>query len=175
MAIEQRVAAVGRLDDLIAAQIPQWRMYPSVQALMGMRGFQLYAAAVVVCELGDIHRFRHPRHLMAFLGLIPKEHTTGESRKLGSITKTGNSHARWILGEVVQHAFLPPKVSAHLSHRQQGLPPAYKELSWKMQTRLHQRSRHLIGRGIIKPKVTVALARELCGFIWALLRQVRIA
>ncbi|HRE79703.1 MAG TPA: hypothetical protein PLN52_01585 [Opitutaceae bacterium] len=60
----------------------------------------------------------------------------GESRKLSSITKTGNSHARWILGEVVQHAFLPPKVSAHLSRRQQGLLPAHKELSWKMQTRL---------------------------------------
>jgi len=174
LAIEQRFAAVERLDDLIAAQVPAWRMYPAVQALMGLRGFQLYAAAVVVCELGDIHRFRHPRHLMAFLGLIPREHTSADNRKLGAITKTGNSHARWILGEVVQHAFLPPKVSSHLALRQQGLPTAYRELSWKMQTRLHQRSRHLIGRGIIKPKVTIALARELCGFIWALLRQVKI-
>lgn len=172
LAIAQRVAQVGRLDDLIAAQVPQWKMYPAVQAVMGLRGVQLYAATVIVSELGDIHRFRHPRDLMAFLGLIPQEHTTGESRKLGSITKTGNAHARWILGEVVQHAFLPPKVSSHLALRQQGLPPAHRELSWKMQTRLHQRARHLLGRGVIKPKVTVALARELCGFVWALLRQV---
>jgi transposase len=172
LAISQRVAQVGRLDDLIAAQVPQWKLYPAVQALLGLRGVQLIAATVIVAELGDIHRFRQPRDLMAFLGLIPREHTTGESRKLGAITKTGNAHARWMLGEVVQHAFLPPKVSSPLALRQQGLPPAYRELSWKMQTRLYHRGRHLLGRGVIKPKVTVALARELCGFVWALLRQV---
>jgi transposase len=172
LTITQRMQQVDRLDELIAAQVPQWRMYPAVQALMGLRGVQLNAAAVLVAELGDIHRFEHPRHLMAFLGLVPKEHTTGDSRKLGSITKTGNAHARWILAEIVQHAFLPPKVSSHLALRQQGLPTAYRELSWKMQTRLHQRGRHLLGRGVMKPKVTIALARELCGFVWALLRQV---
>jgi transposase len=172
LTIAQRVAQVDRLDELIAAQVPQWRMYPAVQALMCLRGVQLNAAAVLVAELGDLHRFQHPRHLMAFLGLVPKEHTSGDSRKLGSITKTGNGHARWILAEIVQHAFLPPKVSSHLALRQQGQPTAYRELSWKMQTRLHQRGRHLLGRGIMKPKVTIALARELCGFVWALLRQV---
>ena len=112
---------------------------------------------------------------MAFLGLVPKEHTTGDSRKLGAITKSGNAHARWMMAEVVQHAFLPPKVSSHLALRQQGQPTAYRELSWKMQTRLHQRGRHLLGRGVMKPKVTIALARELCGFMAALLRQVPIA
>jgi transposase len=172
LTISQRMAQVGRLDELIEAQVPSWRMYPAVQALMTLRGVQLNAAAVIVAELGDIHRFHHPRHLMAFLGLVPKEHTTGDSRKLGAITKTGNAHARWILCEIVQHAFLPPKVSSHLAVRQQGQPAAYRELSWKMQTRLHQRGRHLLGRGVMKPKVTVALARELCGFLWALLRSV---
>jgi len=172
LTIAQRVAQVARLDDLIAAQVPQWKLYPAVQALMGLRGVQLNAAAVLVAELGDLRRFQHPRHLMAFLGLVPKEHSTGDSRKLGGITKSGNAHARWMLAEVVQHAFLPPKVSSHLALRQQGLPVAYRELSWKMQTRLHQRGRHLLGRGVMKPKVTIALARELCGFVWALLRQV---
>jgi len=172
LTITQRMAQLDRLDHLIAAQVPQWRMYPAVQALMSLRGVQLNAAAVLVAELGGIRRFRHPRHLMAFLGLVPKEHTTGDSRKLGSITKTGNAHARWILAEIVQHAFLPPKVSSHLALRQQGQPPAVKELSWKAQTRLHQRARHLLGRGIMKPKVTIALARELCGFVWAMLHLV---
>jgi len=172
LAISQRLGQVDRLDELIAAQVPQWKMYPAVQALMGLRGVQLNAATVIVAELGDIHRFAQPRHLMAFLGLVPREHTTGDSRKLGGITKSGNAHARWMLAEVVQHAFLPPKVSSHLALRQQGLPAAYRELSWKMQTRLHRRGRHLLGRGVMKPKVTIALARELCGFIWALLRQV---
>jgi transposase len=172
LAITQRFAQVERLDDLLEAQVPQWRMYPAVQALMGLRGVQLVAATVIVSEIGDIHRFAHPRHLMAFLGLIPREHTTGDSRKLGSITKTGNAHARWMLGEVSQHAFLPPKVSSHLALRQKDLPAPYRELSWKMQIRLYQRSRHLLNRGVMKPKITVALARELCGFVWALLRQV---
>lgn len=172
LAISQRLAQVDRLDELIAAQVPQWRLYPAVQALMCLRGVQLNAATVIVAELGDVQRFAHPRHLMAFLGLVPREHTTGDSRKLGGITKTGNAHARWILAEIVQHAFLPPKVSSHLALRQQGQPVAYRELSWKMQTRLHQRGRHLLGRGVMKPKVTIGLARELCGFVWALLRQV---
>ncbi len=172
LAMDQGVQRVSRLDELLAAQVPQWRLYPAVRALMGLRGFQLTAAAVLVAELGDVRRFAHPRHLMAFLGLVPREHTSGDRRHLGGITKAGNAHARWILVEVVQHAFLPPKVSAPLALRQQGLSPAMRELSWKVQTRLYKRSRHLLGRGLMKPKVTVALARELCGFVWALLRQV---
>lgn len=139
---------------------------------MTLRGFQLTAAAVLVAELGDVRRFEHPRHLMAFLGLIPREHSTGNTRRQGSITKAGNAHARWILVEAVQHAFLPPKVSAPLALRQQGQPAAWRELSWKIQVRLHQRGWHLLHRGVMKAKVTVALARELSGFVWDLLRQV---
>jgi transposase len=172
MAIDQGVKRVARLEDLIAAQVPQWRMYPAVEALMCLRGFQLTAAAVLVAELGDVRRFEHPQHLMAFLGLVPKQNTTGESRRLGAITKAGNAHARWILIEAVQHAFLPPKVSAPLALRQQGQPAAYRELAWKTQVRLHKRGWHLLHRGVMKAKVTVALARELSGFVWDLLRQV---
>lgn len=172
LAIDQATQRVARMDDLLAAQVPSWRMYPAVQALMCLRGFQLTAAAVLVAELGDVRRFAHPRHLMAFLGLVPREHTTGTDRRLGSITKAGNAHARWILVEATQHAFLPPKVSAPLSIRQQDQPAAYRELAWKVQVRLHKRSRHLLGRGVMKAKVTVALARELAGFVWALLTQV---
>ena len=172
LAIDQATQRVARLEDLIAVQVPQWRMYPAVQALMCLRGFQLTAAAVLVAELGDIHRFRHPRHLMAFLGLVPKEKTTGDDRKLSSITKAGNAHARWILIEAIQHATLPPKVSAPLSLRQTGQPQAYKDLSWKIQVRLHKRAWHLLQRGVIKAKVNVALARELAGFVWALLTEV---
>lgn len=172
LAIDQVMQRVSRLEELISAHVPQWRMYPAVQALMCLRGFQLVAASVLVAELGEIRRFKHPRHLMAFLGLVPREHTTGDNRKLGSITKSGNGHARWILCEAVQHALLPPKVSAQLAVRQEGQPPRYRELGWKAQTRLHARGWHLIQRGVMKPKVTIALARELCGFVWALLHQV---
>lgn len=172
LAVDQAVQRVQRLEELIETQVPRWRMYPAVEALMCLRGFQLVAASVLVAELGDVRRFDHPRHLMAFLGLIPSEHSSGESRKLGGITKSGNAHARWILAEVVQHALHPPKVSAPLSQRQQGQPAAYRELAWKVQNRLHKRGWHLLQRGVIKPKVTIALAREMSGFVWALLREV---
>jgi len=172
LAIDHAVERVKRLEELIESQVSEWRMYPAVQALMCLRGFKLTAAAVLVAELGDIRRFHHPRNLMAFLGLVPHETTTGDNRKLAGITKAGNAHARWILIEAIQHAFLPPKVSAPLALRQRELPPAYRELSWKVQVRLHKRGWHLLHRGVMKPKVCVALARELCGFVWDLLRRV---
>ena len=136
---------------------------------MCLRGFQLTAAAILVAELGDTRRFSHPRGLMAFLGLIPKENSTGTTRRLGSITKAGNAHARWILIEVIQPAFWPPKLSAPLSLRQSGQPQPYTDLAWKIQLRLHKRGWHLLRRGVMKAKVNVALARELSGFVWALL------
>lgn len=170
LAVTQCEERVSRLEQLLGLQAPLWRLYPAVEALMTIRGFQLVAAAVLVAELGDVRRFAHPRELMAFLGLVPKEESTGESRRLGSITKAGNAHARWILIETVQHAWLPPKVSAQLSKRQEGQPAARRELSWKIQVRLHKRAWHLSRRGVMKPKVTVALAREMAGFAWAMLQ-----
>lgn len=172
LAIDQATERVKRLDDLIVTQAPQWRMYPAVQALMCLRGFQLTAATILVAELGDVRRFTHPRHVMAFLGLVPKEATTGNTRRLGSITKAGNAHARWILIEAIQHAWLPPKVSAPLALRQAGQSEAYRSLAWKVQVRLHKRGWHLLQRGVMKAKINVALARELAGFVWDLLRQV---
>lgn len=172
LAFDQCTNRVARLDDLLAALVPKWRMYPAVKALMTLRGFQLVAATVLAAEIGDIRRFTHPRHLMAYLGLVPHEHTTGESRRLGSITKAGNVHARWMLIETVQCALRPPKVSKELTDRQEGQPAQRKELSWKTQCRLHKRGWSLINRGKLKPKVTVALAREMAGFVWAMLHTV---
>lgn len=103
-----------RLDELLETQVPTWRMYPAVKALMCLRGVQLVAATVLVAEIGDIRRFRHPQQLMGFLGLVPTEKSTGKTRRLGGITKAGNPHARWMLTEITQHAFLPPKVSSQL-------------------------------------------------------------
>jgi transposase len=172
LTIDQATERMKRYDELLEVQVPQWRYYPAVQAVMCLRGFQLVAATIIVAELGDVRRFAHPNHVTAFLGLVPKEETTGESRWLGSITKAGNSQARWCLVEAVQKALLPPKVSARLSMRQEGQPAAYKELGWKIQVRLHKRGWHLMHRGVMKAKVNIALARELAGFLWDLLRQV---
>jgi transposase len=171
-AFDQIVQRVQRLEELLAVHVPQWRMYPAVQALMCMRGFRLTAAAMLVAELGDIRRFSHPRHVMAFLGLVPKQNSTGQTVRMGAITKAGNPHARWILVEVVQHALMTPKVSRHLSLRQEGQPAIYRELSWKAQVRLHKRGWHLLRRGVMKAKVNIAMAREMVGFIWDLLCHV---
>ena len=172
LALEQCTQRVSRLDDLIAAQVPKWIHYPAVRALMNLRGFELTAATVLVAEIGNIRRFAHPRHLMAYLGLVPHEQSTGDTRRLGSITKAGNVHARWMLIETVQSALQPPKVSAPLSVRQQGQPADRRELSWKVQTRLYKRGWSLLHRGVMKPKVIVALAREMAGFVWAMLHLV---
>lgn len=171
-AIDQAERRLASLDDLIEVQVRGWRMYPAVEALMCLRGVQLVAATVLVAEIGDIHRFGHPRQLMGFLGLVPLERTTGSTRRVGAITKQGNAHARWMMIEVAQHALLSPKVSTQLSRRQEGQPTAYRELAWHAQTRLHKRGWHLLQRGLMKGKVTVALARELCGFVWAMLQLV---
>jgi transposase len=130
---------------------------------------------MLVAELNDVRRFAHPRGLMAYLGLVPREDSTGDTRHLGAITKAGNAQARWILVEAVQHAFNPPKVSAALALRQKDQPTIYRAIAWKAQLRLHQRGWHLLRRGVMKAKVNVALARELVGFIWDLLRQVPLA
>jgi len=172
LAVTQATERLKRLEELIAAQVPQWRLYPAVKALMCFRGFDLVAAATLVSEINEVRRFAHPRGLMAYLGLVPKENSTGDDRKLGAITKAGNAQARWILIEAVQHAGKTPKVSAPLARRQEGQPENYRRIAWKTQVRLHKRYWHLTCRGVMAGKVKVALARELVGFVWDLLRQV---
>ena len=164
------VAAAGerieRLEDQMHALLESWPKKPVVQALMGMRGFAMVGAMVLVSELGGAWRFTHPRQLMAYLGLVPTENTSDEKRRQGGITKAGNSHARWLLIEAAQHYRLAPKVSKELSVRQAGLSPEIKACSWKAQTRLHKRMMQLLARGKQRNKVTVAVARELTGFVW---------
>ena len=107
---------------------------------------------------------------MACLGLDPTENTSDQRRRQGGITKTGNAHARWLLIEAAHHYRLSPKVSKDLSARQQGLSKEVKACSWKAQTRLHKRMSQLLARGKQRNKVTVAVARELCGFVWQIFR-----
>jgi len=148
-----------------------WRLKPAVQALMAFRGFQLVASMITVSELGDIHRFEHPRQLMTYLGLVPTEASSGPRQRLGNISRCGNAHQRWLLTECAEHYALPPKISKELSARQEGQPQAVRELSWKAQNRLYLRFMKLLDRRLQRNKAKVAIARELCGFIWALLRS----
>jgi transposase len=161
---------VQRIEASMLTLLETWRLKPAVQALMAFRGFQLVAAMITVSELGDIHRFAHPRQLMTYLGLVSVEHSSGPHQRLGRISRCGNGHQRWLLTECAEHYALPPKVSKELARRQEGQPPAVRALSWKAQTRLHLRFTRLLARRLQRNKAKVAIARELCGFIWALLR-----
>ena len=161
---------IARCEAAMSDLLGKWRLEPAVRALMAMKGFQTVAAMIVVSELGALDRFTHPRQVMAYLGLVPSEKSSSDRRRQGSITKCGNAHARWLLVECAQHYAAPPKVSKELSRRQQNQSRAVRTLSWKAQNRLHQRYRRLMARRLQRNKVMVAVARELCGFIWELLR-----
>ena len=122
----------------------------------------------IISELGDLRRFDNPRKLMAFLGLVPSEHSSGGTRRQGGITKYGNSHARWMLIECSQHFRRSPQIGAALTTRQIGLTEEVKNLSWRMQNRLNKRYVKLKMRGKNENKCIVAIARELVAFIWEL-------
>ena len=162
---------IARCEAAMSDLLGKWRLAPAVRALMAMKGFQTVAAMIVVSELGALDRFTHPRQVMAYLGLVPSEKSSSDRRRQGAITKCGNAHARWLLVECAQHYATPPKVSKELSRRQQNQSRQMRALSWKAQNRLHQRYRRLMARRLQRNKVIVALARELCGFIWELLRS----
>ena len=152
---EERIA---RLEDQMQALLESWPMKPVVAAMMALHGFARVSAMVLVSELGSAWRFAHPRQLMAYLGLVPTENTSDQKRRQGGITKTGNSHARWLLIEAAQHYRLSPKVSKELSMRQEGQCAEVKACAWKAQTRLHKRMMQLCARGKERNKVTVAVA-----------------
>lgn len=168
--IDAAHARVQRIEASMLHLLETWRLKPAVEALMAFRGFQLVAAMITVSELGDIHRFEHPRQLMTYLGLVPTESSSGPHQRRGGISRCGNGHQRWLLTECAEHYLQPPKISKELSRRQEGQSQAVRELSWKAQNRLHRRFTRLLARRLQRNKAKVAIARELCGFIWALLR-----
>ena len=165
-AIDTCIDRVARLAEKMKQLLLDWEWEPIVRALMACKGFQEVAAMTIISELGDLRRFDHPKQLMAFLGLVPSENTTGTRRRQGGITKCGNSHARWMLVECSQHYRKAPKVSIALTTRQVGQSRQVKELAWRMQNRLHSRYVKLKMRGKKENKIIVALARELSAFIW---------
>jgi transposase len=149
-------------------------MAPVVEALQALRGVQFTVAVTTVAELGDLTRFDHPKPLMSDLGLTPAAYSSGERRRQGHITKTGNSHARRALIEGAWAYRYPAKVSRHLQLRLEKLPKPLQDISWRAQVRLCQRSRQLIARGKHANQVVVALARELVAFMWAIAKQVAV-
>jgi transposase len=132
------------------------------------------AVVKLIAELGDLRRFEHPKRLMAFLGLVPSECSTGDSRSLGSITKAGNSHARRVLIEAAWAYRFPARIARELQLRNENQPRVLREIAWRAQLRLCQRYRRLSARGLHQNKICTAIARELAGFLWDLARQVTV-
>ena len=171
--IEESTQRVMRLTHSIEQELGHWRWRSVVAALQACRGIQLIHAVRIVAELGDLARFDHPRQLMAYLGLIPSEDSSGEHRRQGAITKAGNGSARRALVEAAWAYRYCAKVSPIIAHRQTQLPKAAIDIAWKAQLRLCARFRRLAARGISRNKIVVAIARELAGFVWAIARQIK--
>ena len=171
LAITQGVERVERLNAQIDAHAKSWKQKAACEALMAMRGVESLTAGILLSEIGDIRRFEHPCKLMGFLGLVPSEYSSSISIRKGSITKCGNHHARWLITEMAHHYVRPPKVSYELSRRQETASRRIKELSWNAQTRLHKRFCALVAKGKNRQKAIIAIARELLGFIWAVLHE----
>jgi transposase len=170
--VTEQTARLHRLECELHEQVQTWRLAPVVEALQALRGVQFTVAVTTVAELGDLTRFDNPRQLMNYLGLTPSEYSSGARRQQGSITKTGNTHARHVLVEGAWAYRYPAKVSRHLQLRLEKLPPAIQAISWKAQVRLCKRYRQLMAKGKNANQVVVAIARELSAFMWAIAKQV---
>jgi len=168
----ERLERLTRLEAELHDHVKGWKLLPLVEALQALRGVQFTVAVTTVAELGDITRFDNPRQLTAYLGLSPSVYQSGDKRRLGGITKTGNAHARRALIEGAWAYRYPAKVSRQIQERQENLPQSIRNIAWKAQTRLCKRFQRLIARGK-NPNVTVtAIARELASFMWAIAREV---
>jgi transposase len=161
--------------DELDRQIEQLALLPSlapmVQRLQCFRGISLHSAMVLATEIVDWRRFEHPRQLACYLGLVSREDSSGNRTRLGSITKAGNSHCRHVLVQAAWSYRHRPQVSVDLKRRQAGQPPSVLTHAWKAQHRLHQRFNHLTYRKLAQIAV-VAVARELVGFLWAVMQDV---
>jgi transposase len=171
LAARQAQERIARLEAAIRAAVPDWSLAKVVEALMAMRGLDLVSAATFLAEIGDLTRFRSPRELMGYLGLVPSEHSTGDTVIRGPITKAGNRRARKVLVESAWAYQHPPRVARDKQAKVAAAPPAVREIAWKAQNRLYARYRALVRRGKLKTVAMTAVARELAGFIWAIGRE----
>ena len=172
--VEAVKAASRRVADMMGQMervLPQWRLAPVVHSLTALRGIDKLSAMTLLAELGDISRFTSPRQLMAYLGLVPGEHSSGARRRQGSITLTGNRHARRTLIESAWAYRFAARQTAHLKRKAANASDEAKAIGWRAQKRLCGRYRTLTQAGKNTKLVCVAIARELIGFVWDIVRQ----
>lgn len=169
--LNERTQRINNLDNELAHQVASWRFFPVVQAIQALRGVSLTIATGITCELGDLTRFDKPDKLMAYIGLVPGEHSSGNTRRLGPITKMGNPRARRLMVEGAHSYRYPAKVSVEMEKRQATLPQPVKDIAWRAQLRLCKRYQRLLQRGKHRNVVVVAIARELVGYLWEIVQH----
>lgn len=162
---------VDRLTGHIEALVPEWDLAPAVNALQALRGVALISAVTFMAEIGDVRRFESPVKLMAYLGLVPSEYSTGKTTKRGSITRAGNSRVRHKLIEGAWTYRLQARPGAKKLYILQEQPAEVQDIAWKAQSRLTTRYRKLIQRGKKSTVVTTAIAREMAAFMWDIARR----
>jgi transposase len=158
----------GALEREIVAMLPACPWTVQVGRLRCLRGVDTLTAVGLCAEVGDFERFARAEQLMSYIGLVPSESTTGQQRRLGSITKTGSGHARRLLVEAAWHYRKRPTIGKALTDRQQDQPPEAIAVAWSAQRRLHRTWTRLEARAKRRTIIAVATARELAGFAWAI-------
>ena len=171
--LERAEAMLARVRGELKETITGWALSPVVEALQALRGFDWENATMVVAEIGDFSRFPSPRHLMAYVGLVPSEYSSGARRKRGGLTKAGNGVVRRVLVEAAWTYRFPARQSYAIRRRSEHLPEPIRDKAWKAQTRLTRRMRHLSRQGKHHNTVVAAVARELVGHVWAIARTVQ--
>jgi len=168
--LEYKLTRRDELDRRIEELALTPRYKPVVERVRCFRGLKTQSAMVLATEIGDVRRFESPRQLMAYLGLVPGEHPSGERRRMGAITKAGNARVRHVLVQAAWSARNRPTVGASLTRRQAGQDPQVIAHAWKCQHRLYKLFHRLAAK---KPKqvAATAVAREMVGFLWAVLRD----
>lgn len=169
--VEEAVARLRTLEEDLRALLTLEPLQARVVRLRCFRGIDDLTALTIAAELGDPRRFTTAPSLMAYVGLVPSEHSSGSRRVQGGITKTGNAHLRRVLIESAWHYRHHPLVSAALRGRQRGAPADVVARAWVAQHRLHRRYARFAARGKRKQHIVTAVARELTGFVWAALTQ----
>lgn len=168
--VERSADRIERLEKAIdaAVQDAPAQMKAVIDALQALRGVAKITATTLVTEVGNFSRFTRAKQLMGYGGLVPSEHSSGNSKRQGAITKTGNAHVRRVLLEAAWTYRHRPRMCGKHKQRQEGLSEEVKAISWKAQHRLHNRYWRLTSKGKVPGKAMTAVARELVGFIWAI-------
>ena len=166
--LEHQTSRVRGLEEKIDSMVDELPALPKhiVTSLQALRGVAQLTAVTIVTEVGDLSRFSHPTQLMAYAGVVPSEHSSGDKVRRGAITKTGNAHLRRAIGESAWAYRFSPKLGYNLRVRQRDTSTRIQAIAWRAQERLHSRYRHLLSAGKHHNKVLSAVARELLGFVW---------